>query len=439
MVKKDVLSKYSDFKSKKFLVIDDFPEFRTAIKRMVEAFGGEDVDTSSNGDNAIEKIKANHYDAIMCDYNLGDGKDGQQVLEEAKYKKALKNSQIFLMLTAESTAEMVMGALEYEPDGYLIKPFTKDMVHNRLTRIMQTKKEMLEIHKAYEKGNLEEASKLCDERIAQGGRVALHCLKFKGRILLENQQYEEAKKMYESLAGTKKLPWVALGLAKIYYKNNELEEAKKMFNEIIHQNAKSVEAYDWLAKIEAKEGNFLEAQDILESAVKMSSKAILRQQALARVAITNKNLEVAEKALRHAIELGKHSCYRSKDDYIQLAKILTAQAKEKNNPKVANEAVTYLEALSNSYISEKDVQIISMILQADALVPASRTDKAKVFLRKLVETLPKSRLTLDNEYYEILGNLLTEHADPEDGKVYLAKAKGEEYTPEGKDDKKEGE
>ena len=29
------ISKYQDFHDKKILVVDDFPEFRTAIKRMV--------------------------------------------------------------------------------------------------------------------------------------------------------------------------------------------------------------------------------------------------------------------------------------------------------------------------------------------------------------------------------------------------------------------
>ena len=55
------LSKYKDFQNKKFLVVDDFPEFRTAIKRMVEAFGGTDIDTASDGEDAIAKILANKY------------------------------------------------------------------------------------------------------------------------------------------------------------------------------------------------------------------------------------------------------------------------------------------------------------------------------------------------------------------------------------------
>ena len=110
--------------------------------------GATDIDTGTQGEDAIAKIKSKKYDTVLCDYNLGEGKDGQQVLEEAKFTGALTDAQNFLMLTAESTAEMVMGALEYEPDSYLVKPFTKEMVHSRLAKVIELKNQIIDIYHA---------------------------------------------------------------------------------------------------------------------------------------------------------------------------------------------------------------------------------------------------------------------------------------------------
>ncbi|MFM8454207.1 MAG: response regulator, partial [Gammaproteobacteria bacterium] len=60
------------------LVIDDLPDFRAAVKRMLEAFGASEVDVIASGDDALSNLEQKTYDIIVCDYNLGDGKDGQQ-------------------------------------------------------------------------------------------------------------------------------------------------------------------------------------------------------------------------------------------------------------------------------------------------------------------------------------------------------------------------
>ena len=65
------------------------------------------------------------YDIVLCDYNLGAGQDGQQLLEELRYRHKLKNTSLFVMITAESSRDMVLGALEYLPDDYLTKPITQ--------------------------------------------------------------------------------------------------------------------------------------------------------------------------------------------------------------------------------------------------------------------------------------------------------------------------
>jgi len=123
-------------KDKKILIVDDFAEMRSSLRNMLTPFEANDISMASTGEEAIQLITHNKFDIILCDYNRGDGKDGQQILEEAKLRGKLPHSTVFIMITAESTSFMVMGALEHQPDDYLPKPFTRNVLNCRLAKLL---------------------------------------------------------------------------------------------------------------------------------------------------------------------------------------------------------------------------------------------------------------------------------------------------------------
>src|SRR6185295_9324418 len=127
------------YQRKKALVIDDFPDMRGSIRRMLVNFGIADVAMASTGDEALLICENHNFDIILCDYNLGDAKNGQQILEELRYRRLLKHTSIYMMVTAETTKSMVFGALEYQPDDYLTKPFTQTVLQKRLDRLVLEK------------------------------------------------------------------------------------------------------------------------------------------------------------------------------------------------------------------------------------------------------------------------------------------------------------
>ncbi|MFT7110752.1 MAG: CheY-like chemotaxis protein, partial [Psychrobacter glaciei] len=68
---------------KRILAVDDLVESRSAMKKMLVILGASNVDVAMDGDEATHYILNNDYDLIISDYNLGRGRDGQQILEEA--------------------------------------------------------------------------------------------------------------------------------------------------------------------------------------------------------------------------------------------------------------------------------------------------------------------------------------------------------------------
>ena len=146
------------YQKKSCLIIDDMNEVRGSLKRMLMTFGMSTIDTAATSKLAIDMCEHRDYDLVLCDYNLGDGQDGQQVLESLRFTKYLKNTSMFLMITAETSREMVLGALEYLPDDYLTKPITQAMLQNRLGRIIERHEDLYEIKHAIDQQEFADVS-----------------------------------------------------------------------------------------------------------------------------------------------------------------------------------------------------------------------------------------------------------------------------------------
>lgn len=150
------------YANKRCLVIDDFPEIRGSLTRMLRSFGAHTVDTAANGEEAIRACGVKHYDIVLCDYNLGAGKDGQQILEEVRYLRVLLMTSLFVMITGESSREMVLGALECQPDDYITKPYTQQSLKLRLNKAIIRHEALLPIKKYISEGDYKAALDACN-------------------------------------------------------------------------------------------------------------------------------------------------------------------------------------------------------------------------------------------------------------------------------------
>ena len=112
------------FTTQSVLVVDDIDTIRSAVKGMLQMLGCKDISTATNGERALEVCKHHEFDFILCDFNLGKGKDGYQLFEELKLRKLLKNNALFVLISAETAIQIIHGIVELQPDDYLLKPFS---------------------------------------------------------------------------------------------------------------------------------------------------------------------------------------------------------------------------------------------------------------------------------------------------------------------------
>lgn len=371
------------YQRKTALVIDDFPDMRGSIRRMLLNFGIGQVDIAGSGPEAIALCEQRTFDIILCDYNLGDGKNGQQILEELRYRGLLKQTTIYMMITAETTKSMVFGALEYQPDDYLTKPFTQTLLQKRIDRQVLEKAALLSINQAMDQRDYARAIALCDEFIGSGhneaNRYEQRCHRLKAQCFLRRQEFAAARAIYEQVLGERALDWAQIGLGRCMMEMGELDRAESLFQQLIDQNCLCLEVYDYLAEIKSRKGDIAGAQRLLEHASDISPNAILRQQLLAEISQNNGDWERAEKAHRKVVRLGANSCYESPENYFNLARCIATQMRrdDSKNSRRLKDAEDVLERARRRYREDEHVRMQTELISASLHAYAGQAQEAQ--------------------------------------------------------------
>lgn len=106
----------------KILIIEDELLIQKALKKLLEAQGVQVIATAQ-GDQALELIKDNDFDRIICDLMLHDI-TGFDIIEECKKKyKYTEISHKFMLMTAYSSETVLNKAREYGCPVFT-KPFS---------------------------------------------------------------------------------------------------------------------------------------------------------------------------------------------------------------------------------------------------------------------------------------------------------------------------
>lgn len=334
-----------DWAGKNYLVVDDFIGVRQLLRESLRSLGARNIDQAASGGEAIALLAKTRYDVVLCDFNLGDGKNGQQVLEEARVRNFLLPSSVWMMVSAEKSVESVMGAAEHQPDAYLVKPITEGVLLTRLNRAWHRKQVFRPIDQAYAEKDYLRAARLCDEQIAASRVHEVELLRMKARLMEKSGEPEKAREAYERVLNQREYQWARSGLAKIRMVNGELEQARQMFLGVIAENRYYIDAYDQLAQVYQNMGKYEEACTILERATKLSPNSVPRQRNLGKVCLKLGNVAMAEKAFRKCIAIGEYSVRKTPDAYLGLARVCGL----KNDPK---EALVLLAAAQREFGAE---------------------------------------------------------------------------------------
>ena len=113
------------------LVIDDSAAVRTILKRILTDFGF-DVVEATQGREALERLKEiGKADLALVDWNMPE-MNGYEFIRAVRADHS-HDAMRLMMVTTETEITQVARALEAGANEYVMKPFTKDMILEKLS------------------------------------------------------------------------------------------------------------------------------------------------------------------------------------------------------------------------------------------------------------------------------------------------------------------
>ncbi len=117
---------------KRILIIDDDADMCILLNRFLTRNGYE-VDIAHSGIKGVEKFKTVSFDIVLCDFRLGDKKDGKDILVEIKQ---LSPATIVLIITGYSDIKTAVDVIKAGAYDYITKPLVPDEVLNVISNAL---------------------------------------------------------------------------------------------------------------------------------------------------------------------------------------------------------------------------------------------------------------------------------------------------------------
>ena len=119
------------------LVVDDFATMRRIVRNILKQLGYENIHEADDGASAVEVLKREKIQFIISDWNMPQ-MSGIELLKTVRATEAWKDLP-FLMVTAEGQKENVIEAVKNKVNNYIVKPFTPEVLMEKISKIFEGK------------------------------------------------------------------------------------------------------------------------------------------------------------------------------------------------------------------------------------------------------------------------------------------------------------
>ncbi|MAT57549.1 MAG: response regulator [Melioribacteraceae bacterium] len=119
----------------KFLVVDDSVTMRRIVVNSLKNLGYNDYVEANDGNDALAKLNADSsVNFVITDWNMPN-MTGLE-LTQAIRGDASKNNLPILMVTTRGVKEDIVQALQARVNNYVVKPFTPQILKEKIDQIL---------------------------------------------------------------------------------------------------------------------------------------------------------------------------------------------------------------------------------------------------------------------------------------------------------------
>ena len=300
------------------LVVESQPTMRTQLRTMLTSIGVETAQFAVSATMAMRRLREQRFDLVLCEYNLGDGQDGQHLLEDLHGQGIIPLDTVFVMITGERNYERVVSACELTPNDYILKPLNAETLRVRLLRALQKRDAFLPAWQLARLGDPIGAIDYCRLARNENPQYLTDLMRLQAQLHASIGQVDEAATLYREILGARSIPWAELGLARILVIKKQYVEAEDIVRGVLSRNERFIAAYELLAQIQEETGRPDEACTTLATATEYSPHRVARLRRLGTLSLATGRPEGAEQAMAEVVRKGKYSEFRDPEDHVRL-------------------------------------------------------------------------------------------------------------------------
>lgn len=119
------------------LVVDDVPENRELLVRRLARLGVTQTDEAVNGQQALEKLDAGHFDLVLLDIMMPI-MTGYEVLQRLNAQGRIQDLPV-IVISALSEVDDIANCIKEGAEDFLLKPFNSTLLRARILSSLEKK------------------------------------------------------------------------------------------------------------------------------------------------------------------------------------------------------------------------------------------------------------------------------------------------------------
>jgi two-component system, chemotaxis family, chemotaxis protein CheY len=120
----------------KILIVDDSPTTRRIVGNVLRSIGYTDIVEAYDGADGLTKLRTHKIEFLITDWNMPN-MSGIELIRHIRKNENLRNMPV-IVVSVRGTKEDVLEAVDASVNSYIIKPFTPEVLKEKIEQVLQT-------------------------------------------------------------------------------------------------------------------------------------------------------------------------------------------------------------------------------------------------------------------------------------------------------------
>ncbi|GGW88250.1 response regulator [Alteromonas halophila] len=249
-------------------IVEDNANARNTLRSHLLPLGIYEVSSFATGNELRAALRKQHFELILMDYHLGQGRTGTEWIIQLRQSGLLKPSTGLIFITSDRLPQTIGRIIDVHPDILIIKPYTIASLTRHLEHYMTYRGFVANVLRLLDKNDLSAALRMMT-RLSKDevpARLKSDVLKLHARLLLEAGDIDNAAKMYDSvLMRSEKVLWAQWGKIKCQHAAGQWPQCRDTLTALLGNELARERAFEWLASMSFEQQAYNQTEQYLDN------------------------------------------------------------------------------------------------------------------------------------------------------------------------------